>query len=138
MHILLQRLTTSDNGTFGALIVNNKPCFVTLELPWKNNKSSISCIPPGTYHATKMYSSKFLKDVFVLHDVPGRDMIEFHIGNTIIDTHGCVLLGMEYSLTENAIVVSRSAFNEFMSMMPSEGFTVSVLDVAVKEGTSWI
>jgi hypothetical protein len=138
MHILLQRLTTSEHGTFGVLIVDNQPCFVTLELPWKNNQSNVSCIPPGLYHTTKMYSSKFLKEVFVLHDVPGRDMIEFHIGNRIIDTHGCILLGMEYGLTDPSIVNSRIAFLDFMAIMPSEGFTLTINDTIVKEGVSWI
>jgi len=138
MRIILQRLTTSDQGTFGVLIINNKPCFTTLELPWNNNQRNISCIPLGVYHAVKMFSEKFQKTVFVLEDVPGRDLIEFHIGNKIEDTEGCILLGMQYSLVENAIVVSRLAFNEFMNMMPSEGFTVSVIDITVKEGTLWI
>ena len=118
MHIILQRLTMSEQGTFGVLLISGRPYYVTLELPWKNNQREISCVPSGTYHVTKMYSEKFNKIVFVLHDVPGRDLIEIHIGNEIKNTLGCVLIGSEFSKTEYAIVDSKVAFNDFMFRMP--------------------
>jgi len=137
MHIILQRLTTSDQGTFGALLINGRPYYVTLELPWKDNKQKISCIPPGTYHAIKMFSEKFQKVVFVLEDVPGRDLIEFHIGNEIKNTEGCILLGSEFSRTEYAIVESRLAFDDFMIRMPNE-WSVTIKDVAVGVEVVWV
>lgn len=137
MHIILQRLTTSEQGTFGVLLVYGRPYYVTLELPWKDNKKDISCIPPGTYHATKMFSEKFQKVVFVLHDVPGRDFIEFHIGNKIKDTLGCVLLGSEYSRTDYAVVESRLAFDDFMIRMP-ETWSVTIKDIVVGAEAIWV
>lgn len=142
MHVISQRLTSDDNGTFSIMLINGRPYFVTLELPWKNNQSNISCIPPTpvgvVYHATKMFSEHFQKVVFVLHDVPGRDLIEFHIGNRIVDTHGCILLGMEFDVNEYAIVNSKIAFDHFMDMIPSDGFTFTVNDVIVKGDTVWV
>jgi hypothetical protein len=138
MHIILQRLTTNDSGTFGVLIINNKPCFVTLEPPWKDNQNNISCIPPGTYHATKMYSEKFSKQVYVLHDVPNRDLIEFHIGNLIKDTHGCILLGTQFSMDLYMINNSQTAFDKFMIVMPLEGFTVTIKDIIVVAEDVWV
>lgn len=137
MHIILQRLTTSDQGTFGALLINGRPYYVTLELPWKDNKRNISCIPPGTYHAVKMFSEKFQKVVFVLEDVPERDLIEFHIGNEIKNTEGCVLLGSEYSRTNYAIIESRLAFDDFMLRMPDE-WSVTVKDIVVGAEAVWV
>lgn len=136
MHILLQRLT-SGACTFGVLIKNNRPTYVTLEPPWKDNKRKISCIPPGIYRAIKMFSEKFHKMVFVLQDVPGRDLIEFHIGNRVINTEGCILLGLSFSETEDAIIDSTIAFNDFMLTMP-DSWTITVTDVAVDVGTTWI
>lgn len=136
MHIILQRLT-SDTCTFGTILINNRPYYVTLELPWKNNQSNVSCIPPGIYKAIKMFSEKFQKIVYVLQDVLGRDLIEFHIGNTVINTNGCILLGMSFSKTEEAIVDSIIAFNDFMARMP-ETFTITVTDVAVDVGATWV
>jgi hypothetical protein len=138
MTIVLQRLTTSDEGTFGALLVNGRPYYVTLELPWKNNQKDISCVPPGTYKATRMFSEKFKKVVFVLHNVSGRDLIEFHIGNSIENTNGCILLGSEFNKTEYAIVDSRVAFDDFMIRMPAEGFEVVIKDVVVGTEVTWI
>lgn len=137
MEVLLQRLTTSDNGTFGILIKQDKPLFVTLELPWKNNQSMTSCIPVGRYRATKMMSNAFGKVLFVLHDVPGRDVIEVHIGNSIKDTHGCILLGMSFSTSDYMISDSTIAFNKFMTIMPEE-FYLTIEDVIVKGGSLWV
>lgn len=138
MHIILQRLTMSEQGTFGVLLISGRPYYVTLELPWKNNQREISCVPSGTYHVTKMYSEKFNKIVFVLHDVPGRDLIEIHIGNEIKNTLGCVLIGSEFSKTEYAIVDSKVAFNDFMVRMPGEGFIITIKDVVVGAETVWM
>jgi hypothetical protein len=138
MLILLLRISSNDNGTFGVLCINNRPYYVTLELPWKNNTPNISCVPPGTYKATKMFSEKFKKTVYVLHNVPGRDLIEIHIGNKIEQTLGCILLGSEFSKTDYAIVDSRVAFDDFMIRVPEEGFTITISDVILKEGASWI
>jgi hypothetical protein len=138
MTIILQRLTTSDSGTFGVLLIGGRPYYTTLELPWKNNQKDVSCIPPGTYKSTRMFSEKFQKVLFVLHNVPGRDLIEFHIGNKIENTHGCVLLGSEFSKTDYAIVDSRVAFDDFMIRMPAEGFDVIVKDIVAGAEATWV
>lgn len=137
MHIILQRLTTSKEGTYGVLLINGRPYFTTLELPWKDNLRNISCIPPGMYKAKRMYSEKFKKIVFVLENVPDRDLIEIHIGNKIEDTEGCILLGTEYNVMSVGIVNSRAAFSDFMIMMPNE-LTISINDIVVREGAVWV
>jgi hypothetical protein len=76
--------------------------------------------------------------VFVLHDVPGRDLIEFHIGNKVEHTLGCILLGCQFSLTDQAIEESRVAFDDFMMRMPADGFTVSVNDIVVGTEVTWV
>ena len=35
--------------TLGNLYYNDELICYTIELPWKNNQKSISCIPPGLY-----------------------------------------------------------------------------------------
>ena len=130
MKVVLQRVTPqsqSMNGTFGVWLNDNKPLFVTLELPWRDNQKDISCIPSGTYHTTKVFSNHFQRYVYTLMNVPNRDAVEIHIGNTVKDIRGCVVLGMNYSMTDYAIVNSTIAFNSFMSIMPSE-FDLIILD----------
>ena len=54
-------------------------------------------IPDGTYPVTLYLSPKFGKTVLLLHDIPGHDMIEIHIGNRLDDTMGCILPGKEFA-----------------------------------------
>ena len=129
MNITLQRLLMNDNGTLGIILLDGKPLFPTLELPWKDNQQNVSCIPAGVYKAVYMFSEKFQKNLFVLQGVQGRDLIEIHIGNTIINTHGCILIGMQFSLSEFAIVNSKLAFDNFMFMAPKEGFIINIKNV---------
>jgi len=130
MKVILQRVTPqaqSSNGTFGVWTNDDKPLFVTLELPWEDNQKDISCVPAGTYHVVKVYSEHFKRYVYKLMNVPNRDNVEIHIGNTVKDILGCIVLGMNYSMTEYGIVNSTIAFNSFMSIMPSE-FDLTIFD----------
>lgn len=129
MRTVLQRLTQSDNGTFGVWINDDRPLFATLELPWKDNQKDISCVPAGTYHVTKTFSNHFQKDVFLLSGVPNRDNVEIHVGNTVKDILGCIIVGMEYSMSDYAIVNSKIAFTNLMNIMPSE-FDLTIVDIA--------
>lgn len=66
--------------------------FFTLELPWKDNQTDISCIPPGTY-TYELYDSPKHGPVLLLLNVRGRTMIEMHKGNYTRDILGCILPG---------------------------------------------
>lgn len=62
-----------------------------LELPWKQNVTNVSCIPPGTYqcsirpfHATTNYE---------VLSVPGRSGIFMHVANYVSQLEGCIALG---------------------------------------------
>ena len=84
----------------------------TLELAWKDNQRSVSCIPEGEYDvrirlpresATRDYLHLLVKEV------KDRSYILFHIGNTPKDTKGCILVGMKRG--ENRIYDSRIAMD---------------------------
>ena len=96
INLLLIRDMFTDKSTIGELFVNGERFCDTLELPWKDNQRSISCIPEGEYpvrirlpreSATRDYMHLLVKDV------KDRDYILFHIGNTAKDTRGCILVG---------------------------------------------
>ncbi len=95
--LVLVRLQTFNDRILGRLHVYNGNAeiaqFVTLELPWLNNKNHVSCIPTGTYTVEPRVSDKFGHHLWV-KDVPGRDLILFHNGCFPENTHGCILLGM--------------------------------------------
>lgn len=118
MQLRLVRVSEYNGATCGVLCVNDSPEFVTLEDAWRDNERMISCIPVGRYKIKKHRSPKFGL-VYRVEDVPQRDQILFHAGNTHKDTHGCILLGMQFGTigTDSAVLASRSAFNRFMDLM---------------------
>ena len=84
----------------------------TLELPWKNNQRSISCIPEGTYPVT--FSGPVKEDDqntevdesggriprpydhYIVHNVPGRSGILIHRGKNPAWSKGCLLVGSRF------------------------------------------
>jgi hypothetical protein len=114
----LVRVSEHNGATCGVLVIDDSPEFVTLEDAWRDNERLISCIPQGRYKIKLHRSPKFGLTYQVM-DVPQRSHILFHAGNTHKNTHGCILLGMQYGRigTESAILASRSAFLKFMDLM---------------------
>tara|TARA_R100000808_G_scaffold4140_1_gene13805 strand:+ start:162 stop:554 length:393 start_codon:yes stop_codon:yes gene_type:complete len=93
---LLLRDTFSDESIIGELFINGERFCDTLELPYRDNQRSISCIPTGEYKvrlrlpresATRDYLHLLVKDV------KDRSHILFHRGNTAKDSRGCILVG---------------------------------------------
>ena len=96
INLLIIRDTFSEKSTVGELFLNGERMSDTLENPYINNERSISCIPEGEYKvrlrtaresATREYLHLLVKDV------PNRDWILFHRGNSAKDTSGCILVG---------------------------------------------
>lgn len=82
-----------DDCTIGRVNVGGNDFHAfSLELPWKDNITSVSCIPAGTYDTT-FYDSPAHGKVLLLQDVPGRTYVEIHSGNYTDQTEGCILLG---------------------------------------------
>ena len=90
----------------------------TLELPWLKNLPNKSCIPEGDYVADRFDSPRW-GPTLKLNNVPDRSDIEFHIGNKIEDSEGCILVGSGYSnwTKELCVVDSKMAFAEFQSWL---------------------
>ena len=77
-------------GTNGYLECNGKTICNTIELPWKNNKPRVSCIPEGKYILKKRYSNKF-KGHIEITGVKGRGAILFHpANNAMTELNGCI------------------------------------------------
>lgn len=114
----LVRVSEHLNATLGVLVVDGQPIFSTLEDKWNDNERLISCIPCGQYLVKRHVSPKF-GECFQVVDVPGRDAILIHAGNTHKDTHGCILLGMSFGTLgpETAILSSKLAMTNFMALM---------------------
>lgn len=80
-------------GTFGSLEAVGLFAAYSLELPWNRNQRRISCIPCGTYPLRRSHYHQGDYPCWEICDVPDRDEIKIHIGNTIADILGCVVIG---------------------------------------------
>ena len=112
--IKLKRLPIiKAKATFGLLTLADFNC-VTLELPWKDNKRDISCIPTGEYPlAERKYFAKGYQAIHV-KDVPDRGHILMHIGNSLDDTRGCILVASQIDYETEYVYKSKIAFNKLM------------------------
>lgn len=116
----LVRVSKEESCIRGVLMLNWEPICVTLEPPWKNNKPTESCIPPGAYECFRRVTQSNLTaghpDTFEVENVPDRSAILFHVGNFPVQTEGCIILGLAFSTSTPAIPMvtdSRLAFGKF-------------------------
>jgi len=97
INLLILRDTFSDESTIGELFLNGERFCDTLELPYRDNQRSISCIPVGKYKVRLRYPRESATRNYLhllVEDVKDRSYILFHRGNTAKDSRGCILVGM--------------------------------------------
>lgn len=110
-----------------------KPFFFcrTLELPWRNNQRNISCIPPGKYPAEKGFNSKGV-EVIKINDVPGRDGIQIHPGNTYKNIKGCIIPGIGGKDIDGDGVIdvteSKPTMKKILDRLPDKLFIIKIVD----------
>jgi hypothetical protein len=86
--VLIRKYDTS--GTNGSIFIGNELICHSIELPWKTNQKSISCVPEGRYELVKRYSAKF-KWHLMLMNVPERAYILIHPANDAQkELKGCI------------------------------------------------
>ena len=134
---VLFRYDASDQGTFGRLVNGGFNCH-TVELPWRDNASNVSCIPAGEYTCKLRRSPRFGLS-FCLQDVKARSYVLLHSGNLAGDrahgwkTHsaGCILLGKYRGKLagQKAVMVSRPTLRKFMQAMGTNDFRLTILEV---------
>src|SRR5690606_8289840 len=82
--------TYHPDGTNGVLQHNGKPICQTIELPWRNNRRMISCIPEGRYRLIRREHFKH-GDQLAVSGVPGREAILIHPANfALSELQGCI------------------------------------------------
>ncbi|MFA5234172.1 MAG: DUF5675 family protein [Sulfurimonas sp.] len=85
MNILLKRNFHKELYTIGAFSIGNEYICDSLELP--------KPIQAGTYEIELRFSPTFKQTMPYLKNVPQQHDIMIHIGNSIHDTKGCLLVG---------------------------------------------
>ena len=135
--VRLLRTRTSDEGTFGYLLAEGN-YFHTGELPWRENRPNVSCIPEGKYKVSLRESPKY-GTVYHVRNVQGRSYILFHQGNFCGDrakgyrtnVQGCILLGLKAGKLwgQQAVLSSRLARAKFESLLMPASFDLEVKNV---------
>ena len=121
INLLLIRDTFSENSVIGELFLNGERMCDTLENPWLDNQRNISCIPEGEYKvrlrlARESASRDYLH--LLVQDVPNRDWILFHRGNTAKDTSGCILVGLgsQQDFVSNSVLAMDLLIKEILNL----------------------
>lgn len=92
--LTLQRIYNGQDCTLGVLLDENKKVLCcTLEDAWAGNKNFISCVPDGQTYDLSYHNGPKQPDVWELKNVPDRQMVLIHAGNSANDTLGCILVG---------------------------------------------
>lgn len=78
------------NGCNGSIYAGGIFICHTIELPWKDNLKSVSCIPEGRYELKKRYSPRFQNHLLV-KGVKDRSVILIHPANDALkELKGCI------------------------------------------------
>lgn len=127
MNLLLDRKYLKENYTIGKLYINDVYFCDTLEdkvvdvdKSGKIDNGEVktygqTAIPYGKYKVVLSYSPRFGRIMPRILDVPGFNGILIHIGNTIKDTDGCILVGR--NKTVGMVNESTTTFNELFRQM---------------------
>ena len=130
---ILNRINDDGTQTLGVitLLVDGDIVgqYKTLELTWKGNKTSISCIPKGWYKVVP-YNSPSKGKVYLLEDVYGRTFVEVHSGNYHYQIEGCILVGDDYVRINNDefydVTNSKNTLNKIMNLFNYKEFLLIV------------
>lgn len=134
-HATLQRLETSDQGTFGRLTVGSLNLF-TGELPWRDNQASRSCVLPGVYLAVVTYSPRFKRGLYLLAPTAPRSGIRIHPANLMGDPllgwrsqlNGCIALGEKLGWIDGqkALLLSQPAHRRLEQLTGGRPFKLEI------------
>ncbi|MBF0095976.1 MAG: hypothetical protein HQM04_00180 [Magnetococcales bacterium] len=141
--LTITRFASTPAGTPGELLLRDKQQILfackTLELPWHNNQSGISCIRQDSYAAWIWFSRRFKRNVLRLEDKHGRFNCLIHEGNFAGDVamgfvshvQGCTLVGNSFSPMDNgsgtpqlAIRNSTTTLEQLIALLDLEKYVV--------------
>jgi len=121
INLLIIRDEFTEASTSGNLHLNGEWLCDTLELPYRDNQRSISCIPAGQYKvrlrtARESATRNYLH--LLVEDVKDRSHILVHIGNFPKDTKGCILVGIgrKQDLVENSTLAMELLMKEILNL----------------------
>ena len=137
MAVFLERFDRSDQGTFGRLTAGSLSLY-SGELPWRDNRPNVSCVPPGTYRVAWTYSDRFRRWMYLLLGTNPRAGIRKHAANLMGDDrmgyrrqlNGCIALGEKLGWMDGqkALLLSAPAVRRFEEHMGRKPFLLEIVD----------
>lgn len=141
MKLRLKRLKHNDTTTIGILFVDGKfECLTLEDEPRLQKVYGKTRIPSGIYtikfrEAGRIYEkykekySWFSGGIPHLQEVPNFSYIYIHIGNTHLDTLGCILVGDGMYPDGSRLTASTQAFKRLYSKITKEeDITIDIED----------
>jgi len=141
--LTLVRLEDTNQGTFGIIFNDSDNWWNSLELPYRDNKPNISCIPIGNYKVSMRYSNHFKRELYHVLGVQGRSYIMIHPANLAGDEalgyqtqlQGCITLGKKLGVITNkfgkkqrCVLNSGIAIREFMLYLDNKDFNLRIVN----------
>lgn len=142
MRLTLYRFHRDADGTVGLLMANGAHVCLVGELPWRDNRNNVSCIPSGAYQVKYLprSGSGRYRDVYHVQDVPGRTGILIHVGNYTgdreagkrSDSWGCLLPGKRLGQLggQRCVLASRGALSALHAVVGRKDFDLEVISHA--------
>lgn len=121
MKLTLKRIFKGETYTIGSLYVDGVKFCDTLEDKVRPDGVKVygeTAIPSGSYKCVITYSQRFKRKLPLLLNVPMFEGIRIHAGNTAVDTHGCILVGVNSE--KGKITQSKFTFYELFKLLPNE------------------
>ena len=130
----LTRTSKDGKRTLGVMSVTKENGYAwvckTLELPDKDNKRKISCIPEGFYDCKFTYSPHFKKHLYLVSEVPNRSGVRIHSANYTRQLLGCIALGnMHKDIDGDGItdvLHSGKTMEDFEKLMKGKPFKLQI------------
>ena len=130
--VTLQRTAHLSNGTTGEMTLPSGAVLQTIEPPWADNKTGVSCIPAFTYTVNRDKTGRY--QYYEVTNVPNRSAIEIHPANYFInphgkqELHGCIAPGLSKMPGDlPGVASSRSACKKLLDEMGEDSFLLEVL-----------
>jgi len=119
--------------------------FYGMELPWRENKAKLSCIPCGVYalipykSPTKGATWAFVGGTVSPVPWPGvaRSLCLIHVGNFASDVEGCVALGKGNGFSQSGlrmVTQSKAAMTTLRTYLDKEPFHLAHI---LEEAAEW-
>lgn len=99
--VIIDRFKVTHNYSLGVCYIKHEDGSVdyvgkTLERGWRDNKSSVSCVPAGVYSLKLEHSPRFKERLWELYGIPNRSECKFHAANYWRQLNGCIALGNKH------------------------------------------